>query len=53
MMGSLSDDDVALVLRTPLEFVFAEMLGLLGMLPVVWVHLFGRHHHVVEVSCIV
>lgn len=51
---SVGSDDVPLMLRALLELILAGMLGFLGMLPVVGVHLFGRHHHVVKVvGCIV
>lgn len=45
-------DDVTFVLRASCEFVFAEMLGFLGVLAVVGVHRFGWHHYLVQVSSV-
>lgn len=51
--GSVGIDDVTLVLCPLVELILAEMLGFLGVLPVVGAHLFGWHHHVEVVGCIV
>ena len=45
--------DLALVLGAPFEFVGVEVFRLLGVLTVVGVCLFRRHHHVVQVWSIV
>lgn len=46
-------DDLAFVLGSLLEFVLAEVLGLLGMLAAIGMRLLGGHHYLVQVSCVV
>ncbi|MCV7419848.1 hypothetical protein H7K45_04780 [Mycobacterium yunnanensis] len=53
MTATFGVDDLAFVLGSLLEFVLAEVLGLLGMLAAIGMRLLGGHHYLVQVSCVV